>query len=199
MLIFMDRKKLIIILAGALAIIIVVLLVLWLVRRDKPTDTATTPIENTVTASNRLVIDGRSATDVVTTANAPTLTESQQAQISVDRLATTFAERFGSYASQDNFRNVRDVQPMMTPSMQAWSNGYIQKNVAATAEQNIVVSTRALATDGVTMSGGAAEVTVHTQRREQIDGGAARVYNQDLKLDFVLTDGQWLVDGAYWQ
>ncbi len=186
------------ILGGVVVILVIVVGVIFWWQRAATPELATTT-QNTVTAANRLVIDGRSGEDIVTTANTPTLTESQQQQISVERLAMTFAERFGSYASTANFRNIREVQPMMTESMRQWSDGYIQTQIAKTADQNIVVSTRALATEAVTMSGTAATILVHTQRRTSQNGQPDQVINQDLRLDFVTAGQSWLVDGAYWQ
>ncbi len=165
---------------------------------NQPADTTPTDdvvIENGATASGRLVIEAEPAATQPTKETVTTLTTEQQSEVSLEKLARTFVERFGTYSSSNNFNNIRDIQPLMTTTMRNWSNTFISQQAKRDDDQ--VVTTRALAVDSVTVSGSTAEAVVST-RREEVVNGQATIYRQSMRVEFIQQGNQWLIDGAYW-
>lgn len=116
-------------------------------------------------------------------------------------VARTFAERYGSFSNQGGFNNLLDLEPIVTTSL--WND----LQAFHGAQQNEIgkeyygVSTRTLNTKlGKFDSDSYAEVSVQTQRDEARGTTAnPRVYYQELKLQLVKLNNNWLVDTAKWQ
>lgn len=118
------------------------------------------------------------------------------------RLASAFAERLGSYSNQSDYGNFSDLDLFMTQSMRDWAVGYVAKMRTANPYNGSYygITTKAISADVKSFDDttGKAEIIVHTQRHEVKEDGSNNDYSQDLRLDFVKENGQWLVDGAYW-
>lgn len=151
------------------------------------------------TNGGRLIINDNSKT-TITKDNAPALDEEQKTEINLERVALSFAERFGSYSNQSDFENFKDLQPLMTASMKDWSNKFIADNSKGDSKVYSGITTRALAVKSSDIKDDGATLVITTQRRETTaDINNYKVYNQDLKLVFKNISGSWLVDAAYWQ
>lgn len=120
------------------------------------------------------------------------------------KLSMSVAERFGSFSSQSNYGNFTDLKIMMTGSMRSWVDSYVA-DLRASSEDNSSayygITTKAINYQVVSFDEktGRAEIIVNTQRREStenINGGEP--YNQDLRLELVKVNGEWLFDAAYW-
>ncbi|HTM69013.1 MAG TPA: hypothetical protein VL426_07010 [Candidatus Binatia bacterium] len=117
--------------------------------------------------------------------------------------AKSFAELFGSFSTEGNYQNIVDAEFYMTPALKAWADSYVAEQRAKPPAANFFgTTTRALSVDitAYDQAAGTASVTVKTQRRETgSTGGAAVVYYQDLKLEFVKAGDAWKVNTATWQ
>ncbi len=119
------------------------------------------------------------------------------------KLAMSFAERFGSFSNQSDYRNITDAQLFMTPSLRQWSKNY----VVSLREENPVdsfysITTLSLSTEIVKYneSAGEAEVLVTTYRRENKEGVAGeKNWQQDLLLELKKSNNNWQVNAIYWQ
>lgn len=120
----------------------------------------------------------------------------------VAKIASSFAERLGSYSNQSNYSNFEDLNIFMTASMRSWALDYVdQMRKDNPYDGNYYgITTKAIATEVVKFDDekGEAEIIISTQRREVKINGGENVFNQDIKLIFVKENNQWLVDGAYW-
>lgn len=132
---------------------------------------------------------------------------SKKAEITRDdlaRMASAFAERFGSFSNQSDYGNIRDLQIFMTASMKAWSEDYIASARAKKTQTAIyygiaakAVSSRVNLFDD---DAGLAEILVKTQRRESAGASANNsVFYQDIIVKYARVSGVWLVSGAFWQ
>ncbi|MFA6534256.1 MAG: hypothetical protein WCT37_03725 [Patescibacteria group bacterium] len=156
-------------------------------------------LEPLVTANHLIINDNVKVADTaVTKDNASTLDAAAQTEISLERQAASFAERFGSYSNQNNFENFRDLLPLMTDSMKAWTEKQMSQPRATGAYWG--VTTRAFTVKIAETGKDSVSFLITTQRRESgADTNQTKSYNQDLKLTYVKTGDQWLVDGAFWQ
>lgn len=126
-------------------------------------------------------------------------------QASLERMARSFAERFGSFSNHSNFSNVEDLKMVMSTSMQAWADSYIKKNRKSNLASEIYygLTTKSLSTDVKKFDDldGKAVIAVETRRREATGttNNASKLFNQEILITFVKEDQAWKVDSAYWQ
>lgn len=132
---------------------------------------------------------------------APPTKEEKQAS-SVKAVAIMFAERFGSYTNESNYININELLPLMTESMADWSrNTYLPKLKKDHDPAGFFyrVITNAPVADMVEQREATAKVRVSTQREETVGQAEPKTFLQDLVIDLVLKNNEWLVDGAFWQ
>src|SRR3989338_2613864 len=134
------------------------------------------------------------------TAPLPKKTEVNQDDLA--RMASAFAERFGSFSNQSDYGNLRDLQIFMTAKMQAWSQNYISQAKAKKTDSSIYYG---IVTKSITSQvkrfdadDGQAEILVKTQRRESAGvAGNSSTFYQDILIEYWRDRGVWRVDGIY--
>lgn len=120
------------------------------------------------------------------------------------RMASAFAERFGSFSNQSDYGNIRDLQIFMTESMKNWAENYINdariKKTQTTIYYGIVTKAIANEVKRFDVDTGQAEILIKTQRRESagITGNSTTFY-QDIIIKYAREQNVWRVDGIYWQ
>lgn len=120
------------------------------------------------------------------------------------RIATSFAERFGTYSNQSNFSNITSLKIFMSKEMKKWADQYIsaQKKAAPDSAIYYGMNTKVAATEtgDLDEGKGSANILVITRRREAIGttGNLSDVFTQNIRIDFVKEDGSWKVDKAIW-
>lgn len=120
------------------------------------------------------------------------------------RMASAFAERFGSFSNQSDYGNIRDLQIFMTDTMKIWAENYIIDARAKKTQTTIYygIVTKAISSEAKQFDAdiGQAEILVKTQRRESagLAGNSATFY-QDIIIKYVREQGIWRVSGIYWQ
>ncbi|EKD32794.1 MAG: hypothetical protein ACD_76C00145G0002 [uncultured bacterium] len=123
----------------------------------------------------------------------------QNGASAVVALAKTFSERFGSFSTESEFQNIRDVIPLATAGYSAELESMLTLSV--TSGEYYGVSTRVISTDVISLNdaAGTASVSVNTQRQEaKVSVQNTRVYYQTIELDFVKESGVWKVSKASW-
>lgn len=118
---------------------------------------------------------------------------------SVQTVVKTFVERYGSFSTEANYANLRDVLPLMTGELEAETRATLANPPAA--EEYYGVTTRVVAVNVEKMdeAAGTASVTVSTQREEA--KGAPQnisIKYQNITLTLQKVAGEWRVASATW-
>lgn len=111
-------------------------------------------------------------------------------------LAKNYAERFGTWSTDQPGVNLKELEVLSTRSM----NNYlasIQIDYQATSYNGI--TTKSIAGQLESFATDSATVLVKTQRIETKADLSQDIYYQDIKLDLVKSNDKWLVDAAWWQ
>jgi len=198
-----SRTKKIIGAIVALILILLLLLLLWLASQQPPEVTPapeeqTPPPSQTLTPSPTLQPPVFESTEPAQPDAEPD--EEADPRNNLSRVAAAFAERYGSYSNQGDYENLEELQSLMTESLAAETQAFIDQARSGEAGAAYVgLTTRALNTNVSSYSeeSGAAAVVVKTQR-EKITAEGSQVYYQDIELDFVLVGESWQVSSASW-
>jgi len=117
------------------------------------------------------------------------------------RFAIFFAEKFGTFSSQGDFENFRELYSQMTPEMLKWaqtqvSNKYRQQDpyFGTTTRSLRAKLTRGKITDANI------QITVDTQREERGETpDSNKIVYQAIQIDMVRSGNSWLVSRAQWK
>ncbi|MDD3711594.1 MAG: hypothetical protein PHP37_03285 [Patescibacteria group bacterium] len=120
------------------------------------------------------------------------------------QIARSFVERFGSYSNQSDYGNIDDLKMFMTAKMKLWADEYVSDLKSEDLDQDKFygIITKALIEPEVLnfdLASSKVDLMVATQREETTDSQNKRVFSQNIKISFVKENGEWLVDGAFWQ
>jgi len=121
------------------------------------------------------------------------------------RIAGSFAERFGTYSNQSNFGNIGSLKIFMSSKMKKWSDSYIKEQKEKKYDTSIYygITTKAAASTVKEFDddSGAASILVSTRRREATGtmNNYSNIFTQDILIGFVMENGAWKVDSAYWK
>lgn len=121
----------------------------------------------------------------------------------VERMAISFAERFGTYSNQANFSNMVDLKLFMSRKMQIWADEYVVKQTKANNDIYYGITTKAVTGETLNFDDatGQASVLVHARRREatMTTGNVSKIFNQDITINLIKEDQAWKIDSAYWK
>ncbi|MBN1326063.1 hypothetical protein JW977_03755 [Candidatus Falkowbacteria bacterium] len=119
--------------------------------------------------------------------------------------ASTFAERFGSYSNQSNYKNLDELTVFMTDSMIRWINQTYKPSLIAQNPQTnayYALETKAISSqiNLLDEDANASEILIKTQRQEFKNSiSNPRIFYQDILIKMIKIGDEWKVDGAYWQ
>ncbi len=124
-------------------------------------------------------------------------TKPKNYSLEVEETAFSFAERFGSYSSDNPFGNLEDLQSLMTPELEK----EVQEIIAAGTERQEYYGydARALSSRFLSFSEDRAVILVSTQRVRYFENQSSKVYYQDIRLELVKQPDGWKVAEAVWQ
>ncbi len=114
-------------------------------------------------------------------------------QNSVKQLAKIFIERYGSYSTDNNFQNIKDVEDLVTDEL--W--GKINKTSAATSTFMSVL-TKAISVNLTNRQSSSAEVSIKTIRTTDQNGTVSQK-TQGVKVSLVKQGENWLVSKFEWE
>lgn len=142
--------------------------------------------------------------EIVADEKAPAADQKDVEKANLEKMASLFAERLGSYSNQSDYGNIVDLKVFMTDSMKEWADGYVEKARAENAYDGIYrgTVTRAISAEveEFDSDAGSAKAIVHTQRVDSSDNiDNEVVYYEDLSVSFKKEGPSWLVDYAKWQ
>ncbi len=180
----MNKQRLEII--GAIVVIVGVILLLFLLLRKGPD--ATEPSGETPAPVQ----------EVNEAAFPRTITNAEPLYLP-DPIARSFVERFGSFSTESDFKNLVDVQVFATDSLKTEL-----ERVLADAKSRVSgyygVSTRVINIEKLEETESTATILVKTQRVETIDDPQnTAVRYQDIELEMVREGDTWLVATYAWR
>jgi len=187
----MTRKKKILIAAAVILFVILLFLLIWFLNQKSPM-----PVTVVTTGNN---------TEQTTTPRGSTNTEITEPKIEVKEidatlqsLAITFAERYGSYSTATSFANLYDVMDLMTASLKTETADFIAKS--QTSSDYYGVTTKALSVKIISSDENTASLEISTQRDESKGSPQnSEVKYQTLLLTCLQENGVWKVAAALWQ
>ncbi len=124
------------------------------------------------------------------------LTQADKDILAARRTAEFFVAMLGSYSTSANFKNIIDLQPLMTERMLEWSKDFIQRNMNQ-ANQQVSVITKVVSSELISKNNGNMVFSVKTVREEK--GAIEKKYNQVAEISLIKTDKNWLVDWLNWK
>lgn len=121
----------------------------------------------------------------------------------LQKMASSFVERFGSYSNHSDYDNITSLQTLMTEEMKEWAQEFVEekKNEEYSGTyQGVTTNALTSEIDNFSPNAGQADVVVTTQRRESNNTKSdSNTYKQDITVSFVKDDGVWKVDAARWE
>lgn len=176
-----------------------------------PGDSPLGNIVNNVRTVNKIVKESLPATEEKKIEQVKKPTENAKPPVSEEiekntaaKIASSFAERFGSYSNQSDYGNITDLRSFMTDKMQAWADKYIadqrKKNPYTPVYQGAIAKAISFEVKSFDAAAGSAEVKVSAQRSEfSGDSKEPKVYYQDIVIKMIKENSSWKVDSAFWQ
>jgi hypothetical protein len=116
--------------------------------------------------------------------------------------ASSFAERFGSYSNQGEYKNFDELDPFMTDTLKKWAVTYKDSLKKQNADTSIyyAIETKVISNVVNNLDEEKGEIMFKTQRQEfKTSLTNPRVFYQNVLIKLVKMDKDWKVDGAYWQ
>jgi hypothetical protein len=204
-------RRLLIVLAGILLAIAVVLYVLQYLQREAaplaeaPANTAPSGVLPSA-GSLPTAPGGTAAVNVPAAAPAepaqpPQASEEELLTRSLVVAARDFTERYGSYSSEGEFRNLEALLPVMTARFRSETEAYIARERARpTTGEFVGVTTRALnaVPSGAVTAGSPVTVRALAQRTT-VDAAGERVGYETLVLVLRYVGAVWQIDSARWE
>lgn len=128
---------------------------------------------------------------------SPATNSSEQSLVSVAR---NFAERYGSFSSDNKTENLKEVEMLATAKEIQMLRAEAKDMSTLPSQDFFGVSSKAIKINPmeVNEAQGEAKVTVSLQRQETKAGQEDYVYYQDLNLFLIKSGANWLVDSAEW-
>lgn len=192
----MNRKFITIIIIVAFILVAVILLIWLLTSQRPPANVNQNQNVNKVANVNLVNVQ------VNKNVNRPQVKEEDKIKSELSRIASSFAERFGSYSNQSDFENIKSLQVYMTENMKKWSEQFIKSSQKASSDTSIYygITTKTISNNLASLSDKEATFTITTQRKEATGTtDNARIYYQDILIKFAKEQGVWKVSEAKWQ
>jgi hypothetical protein len=204
----MENRKKIGLLIIAVAVIILIIIVILFLNKKKSDSVNELP--NLITATSTLPAS-------TPTNSVPTTTPgdrghevydlSKEAPHQLDandasKLATSFVERLGSFSNQSSYGNVTDLKIFMTSDMRDWADKYVAELKAQNySGEYYGITTKVLTTKVLSYDkkAGTAKIEVTTERQEGRADSLSEPYRQNITVELIEKNGEWLVDTAYWE
>jgi len=119
-------------------------------------------------------------------------------ELFVINLARNFAERFGSWSTDNKGVNLIELIPLSSARMQNYLDSI---NINNSDEEFSGISTKTISTDIMSFDeeNGDAMVLIKTQRKETSEDLSENVYYQVIDLFIISSGDKWLVDSVNWK
>ena len=117
-------------------------------------------------------------------------------EFTVTSLAKTYAERFGSWSTDNPGTNLKDLVPLSSKSMVDYLNII---EISYKAEEFSGITTKSLSFELISLENSQAKVLVKTQRVKTKADLSEEVLYQDIEISELKSGDKWLVNQATWK
>lgn len=124
---------------------------------------------------------------------APLLANEDERARYARQLAGTFVERFLSYSNQTRNQHIQDVLPLVTESMGSW----VRSQALAYSSEYVGSTTNVVVSRIDVIDTTSATVHIEAQQRLESQHDVTMVQHTG-RVELIEQDGQWYVDGLYW-
>ena len=130
------------------------------------------------------------------------VTQADKMASAIKPVAIAFVERFGTFTNHSGFVSLKDLSPILTESMISWvSDVYIPKLEEERDPSGFFYRITAKAPVVLIFdeTDTTVKVKVTAQRNEAVGDNAPTEFLQDIELEMVKINNEWLVDAAFWK
>ncbi len=194
----MSLRARIFIIVSILVLLILGISIFLVVKNKNKTSELQTvaPADNTAVTDN-----GQTGGQAVTGTQVPdglpakTATPLEAQKNGAQQLAKVFVERYGTYSTDNNFQNIKDVATLVTQSL--WSKISAPITAKNISQSFVGMTTKVVSMGLVSWSDTKATVELKTSRTEEKNGVITTRY-QNATIGMLKVGSSWLVDKLVW-
>lgn len=189
-----NRAILVVGLAVLLIIILIAIVLLFLRSTKAPATTPTAPTTSTTTQPTPTQA-------VLPNPLNPTPVAAPAGRTAAQQMAELFAERYGSYSNQGDYRNLTDLLPVMSDRFRTQTEASLSSASSTPGAAYTGVTSRKISTEvrAYDEGAGTATIAVMLQQDKANGSGASAVSYRSLRLTLVKVGAEWRVDAAVWE
>jgi len=190
----MERKKKIILMVAVIVLIIVILFLIFRLFNKK------SPVADLPVVNNNQ--NQAPMTDTIKPLPAPSLDRVKNEEdypLGLESLASSYAERFGSYSSDAKFKNLQDLKILSSSKMIAYINDFIStSNIGQDGYE--AQEAKALNNKLILLTDNQAVILVSLQLSKYSDDQIEPTIDYSkVELTLIKSGNDWQVDEAKWQ
>ncbi|MEK7680965.1 MAG: hypothetical protein AAB348_02895 [Patescibacteria group bacterium] len=197
------RARIFIIISLAILAVLAVSIILIMRNKAKQAAKQSTQVENmdktespaTATSAGNLTGSDQS-TKIPEGIPIKSATALENEQNGVKQLAKIFVERYGTYSTENNYQNIKDLEGLSTDALWKSINSIISKT--RTSTEFMGVTTRVITTELSKWEKNSAVVALKALRAEEKQAGALNKY-LDYTVSLIKNGQDWLVDKISWK
>jgi len=186
-----NRNRVFALIFLMLLLVLLIFLLWWWFGGVAPVEPVVVPR----TIDDTVVLPSRQPTEIVPSP-IPEVPVISDGELQIMTLARNFAERYGSWSTDTDFQNLRDLFPNITNTLQRRFESTIAS--AATPQEYKGFQTKALNVRVTSLEATTAEATVVTQRAETLSDLSQNIKYENLDVSMVKIGDFWYVDNATW-
>lgn len=155
--------------------------------------------KNIATANTSAANDAPVTNTAATNLNVAVPTTEEQ---DLQRIASSFAERYGSFSNHSDYANFEAVYAFMTAAFAEQTKNTVRQNREQTHDTSVYygITTKktSVRTLGLDADAGTASFSVQTLRHESIGSETSRTYPELITITMEKENGVWKVSAAVW-
>lgn len=195
----MDLRKRIFLIVSIVVGFLLAILLIYIVANREPAPAS--EIESGLKQNNEAGLESSGATpgqvivkkSAVVESDISKTTVANPEGLYVTQLARLFVERYGTYSNEDGNKHIDDLLPLATPIMADWL-----KTKMIPFSSTFQAKTTSLVTSLVTsITDAAAVVSIGVHEITETKDGKTDLQKTG-RVEFVKTNGEWKVDGLYY-
>jgi hypothetical protein len=117
----MDRKRIIVIITSVVVVLLIILLIIFLLFRFGQDETSPPELTNTNTEPDEITRQ----IEQLPPPSEKRVESDEKYPLGLKQFALAYSERFASYSTDANFKNLEDLKPLSTNKMINWIDDYI--------------------------------------------------------------------------
>lgn len=191
-----ERKRIFVFLGVAVLLLVIVIVVVVSAIRNRPSGGQFNEPINQVGQIPVFDEDDTSPTNtVLPPPPVQEFPEEDSAERYARQVSKIFVERFGSYSSHNNNSHLDDVLGMLTPSMANW----VATQRVSAADGFYSQTTNLISSEIRSFEEESAAVVSVGAQQVIEDGNGKRTAYKNGRVELLFVDGDWKIDGLYWE